>query len=180
MLLDSDIYRYPESLADLKKELDMIYGQIKVVEGLEHARARLAARPCLDSNTLAKCEIFIRCINDDTNPRFGLEVSKLDLNELAFCSISFEERRLKTVVHHFEATSIKKYMKKTQVTCLDRPEVMRRLKRLSSACVGSLFHDLFNSTQRKGSTIECASRPDEYVGDGKAMSSFNLQRYGYH
>ncbi|RAK96294.1 uncharacterized protein BO80DRAFT_229423 [Aspergillus ibericus CBS 121593] len=59
------------------------------------------------SPILLKCDVFIRHANESTpGSNFDLEICKLSLDELAFCSISFEDRRLKHVVHHFKTANI--------------------------------------------------------------------------
>lgn len=93
-----------------------------------------------------KCFAFIRSINDnahDTN--FDSEVRKLSLDELAFCSIRFEERRLNPVIPCFKASNIREYMVKAQVSCLDRPEIFKRLKRLSAQSEGKPFYEIYNT-----------------------------------
>ena len=89
------------------------------------------------------------CINENINTLFVSEVRKLDLNELAFCSISFEPRRLRSIIHHFRAIDIRRYMSKMKVTCLDRPEVMTRLKNLSASLSGSDAHVIFREAQKR-------------------------------
>lgn len=145
MIYDFDIYSHPESANEVKKELEFFSGQVKIVEGLEHARDRLAKRKSLDYNTLLKCDAFIRCVNNDGD--FQLEVRKLSLDELAFCCISFEERRLKSVALYFKASNIRAYMKKARVSCLERPEIFRRLKRLSDESEVNTFREIYMATQ---------------------------------
>jgi hypothetical protein len=166
MIYDFDIYSHPELLIEAKKELDILHEQIKIVEGLEHARARIAATRTrsLDSNTLSKCDAFVRSINNNaSSTNFNLEVHKLSLDELAFCSISFEERRLKSVIHHFKASEVQTYMKKTQISCLDRPEIFRRLKRLYAESEGKPFQEVFTAAHEEHN--RCL-RPGSTESDG--------------
>ncbi|KAJ9480893.1 hypothetical protein VN97_g12628 [Penicillium thymicola] len=146
MLYDFDIYSHPEALSEVKNELAYLNGQIKIIEGLEHASIRMAKKKSLDSNTLSKCDVFMGRMNHDTpDDDFDLEVRKLSLDELAFCSISFEERRLRSVTPWFKASNIRTYMEKTKVTCLNRPEIFSRINRLSaiSMVMGKRFHSIY-------------------------------------
>lgn len=126
---------------------EILNEQLKVVEGLQHARSRLTATRSLESNTLSKCYVFVHYTNNSApGSNFNLEVRKLSLDELAFCSISFEERRLKSVIHHFKATDIRTYMTTTGVSCLDRSEIFIRLKRLSTESEGKPFHEVYTAS----------------------------------
>ena len=131
----------------MSNQLPTLKAQIKIVEGLEHAKARLAATNPLDSNTLSKCEVFMRYVNDAPDSNFGVEVRRLSLHELAFCSISFEERRLKSVVRYFAASNIRAYMTQSRVSCLNRREIFTRLKRLSGESKGKLFHEVYTKLE---------------------------------
>lgn len=169
MIYEFDLYNHPESTTAVKNELKILNEQIKVIEGLEHARARLGARRSLESNTLSKCDVFTCCVNNSTpGSNFDLEVRKLSLDELAFCSISFEERRLKSVIHHFKASNIRTYMTTSRVSCLDRPEIFTRLKRLSAQSEGKPFHEVYTATNAEHSN-SLQSGPielDEQMDDG--------------
>ncbi|TQB68884.1 hypothetical protein MPDQ_002657 [Monascus purpureus] len=146
MIFDIDVYDHPETSAFLKDELSLLNEQIRIVEGLEHARARLLAKSSLEYNTLSKCDVFMRYANESTpGSNFDLEIRKLSLDELAFCSISFEDRRLKHVVHHFKAANIRKYMTTTHVSCLERQEIFRRLNRLCAESEGKPFKEIYSS-----------------------------------
>ena len=91
--------------------VDSLKTQLRIVEGFEHAKSRLEATDHLDGNTLAKCHVFVRYVNESTpDSNFYLEVSKLSLDEVAFCSISFEERRLKCIVDSFKALHVQTNM----------------------------------------------------------------------
>jgi environmental stress-induced protein Ves len=85
-----------------KKELMILREQVKTAEGLEHARARLAAKSYLDYNILTRLCV-VSTIMHVVVSNFDLEVRKVSLEELAFCFINFEERRLKSVIHHWLA-----------------------------------------------------------------------------
>jgi hypothetical protein len=163
----------------VKNQLKTLNAQIKIVEGLEHARARLAATLSLDSNTLSKCDVFMRYVNSAPDSSFGLEVRKLNLDELVFCSISFEERRLKSAVHHFAASNIRAYMTKSRVSCLGRPEILTRLRRLSAESEGKLFHKVYTALQAAHhSSLNSASvESDGHLSDGMCYTSHNGKRY---
>lgn len=153
MIYYFDLYNHPESSTAVKNELNILNEQVKIVKGLEHARARLAATRLLESNTLSKCNVFMRFINNSApGSNFDLEVRKLDLDELAFCSISFEERRLKSVIHHFKASNIRTYITAARVSCLDRPEIFTRLKRLSAESEGKPFNQVYTALHRVHNT----------------------------
>jgi len=148
MIDELDLYTHPDATADIKNALKVLNEQIKIVEGLEHAKARLESTSSLDSNTLSKCNVFVRHVNNCTaGSSFDSEVRKLNLAELAFCSISFEERRLKSVAGHFAASNIQAYITTSRVSCLDRPEVFARLKRLSVESTGQRFHEIYTAKQ---------------------------------
>ncbi|KAL2809708.1 hypothetical protein BDW59DRAFT_177131 [Aspergillus cavernicola] len=147
MIYDFDLYNHPESSTDVKNQLKILNEQLKIVEGLQHARSRLTATRSLESNTLSKCNVFVHYVNNSTpGSNFNLEVRKLGLDELAFCSISFEERRLKSVIHHFKASDIRTYMTTTGISCLDRSEIFTRLKHLSTKSEGKPFHEVYTAS----------------------------------
>ncbi|KAI2791735.1 hypothetical protein POX_c04612 [Penicillium oxalicum] len=171
MLCDFDIFSHPESLPRLREELRILNEQIKIVQGLEHAKTRLAARASLDSNTLAKCDVFVRYINDNKSVNFNSEVRKLNLDELAFCSISFEERRLKSVAFHFKACSIRTYMTKAQVSCLDRPDIMRRLRRLSTESERNIFLELYMAAEEAAQDVHGNSLQLDAVSDEQMIDA---------
>ncbi|KAI9039869.1 uncharacterized protein KD926_008970 [Aspergillus affinis] len=169
MIIDIDLFNHPASTIDVKNELKILSEQVKIVEGLEHARARLAATRLLESNTLSKCNVFVRTFNNSApGSNFDLEVRKLGLDELVFCSISFEERRLKSVVDYFMSSNIRTYMTKAQISCLDRTEIFTRLQRLSDESIGTPFYTVYTAlhavhiTLRQLDTIE----PKEQMGNG--------------
>ncbi|KAJ5454935.1 hypothetical protein N7530_012704 [Penicillium desertorum] len=166
-IYDFNLYAHPESLNEIKKELTILREQVKIVEGLEHARARLAATVSLDSNTLSKCSAFIRCVNDNAfKPEFATELRKLSWDGLAFCSISFEERRLQYVVRHLRASDIQTYMRNAVVSCLDRPEISKRLNRLSAASQGKPFHAFYTASLESVYT-----GADDQMDDGKSSQT---------
>ncbi|KIW35807.1 uncharacterized protein PV06_11848 [Exophiala oligosperma] len=139
----NDLFVHPESLRDVQKALGY---QIKMVEALEHAKDRLSKTKSLDANTLAKCGVFVQHVNrSDTPNNFYSEVSKLNLNELAFSLISFEDRRLKTLLDSFKASDIRKYVEKQQIQCLHRSEIFTRIKFILSACEGSRFDAIYRT-----------------------------------
>ncbi|KAJ6027478.1 uncharacterized protein N7446_003930 [Penicillium canescens] len=167
-IYDFDLYNHPECLNEVKKELTILSEQIKIVEGLEHARARLAATRSLDSNTLSKCDVFMRCVNDNAfKPDFALELRKLSWDGLAFCSISFEERRIRYLVRHLKASDIRTYMKNVGVSCLDRPEVSTRLNRLSAESQGKPFHEYYTTIHKEHhvSLASASAEPDDQMDD---------------
>lgn len=171
MKFDIDLYSHPESSAFLKQQLSLLNEQIKIVEGLEHARARLLATTSLDSNTLSKCNVFMRYANESTSgSSFDLEVRKLSLDELAFCSISFEDRRLRSVVHHFKAANIRKFMTTTHVSCLERPEILTRLNRLCAESAGKPFNEIYSSAYMvyRNSLAKGSKKSDE-MNDGMVV-----------
>jgi hypothetical protein len=148
----NDLFVHPESLSDVKKTLDY---QIKMVEALEHAKDRLSKTKSLDSNTLAKCAVFIQYVNrSNTTSNFCSEVSKLSLNELAFSLISFEERRLKTILDLFKASDIRKYVEKQKIKCLHRSEIFTRIKHILSGCEGSRFDDIYGAVLQTRNSSE--------------------------
>ncbi|RAK98698.1 uncharacterized protein BO80DRAFT_151330 [Aspergillus ibericus CBS 121593] len=171
MIYDFDLYNHPESFTHVKNELKTLNAQIRIVEGLEHAKARLAATRSrsLESNTLSKCNVFMHYVNKSAaGSNFDLEIRKLNLNELAFCSISFEDRRLKSVIHHFKAANIRTYMTTTRISCLDRPEIFTRLKRLSAESEGKPFQEIYSSVYalHKESLQKGSMQLDEQMDDG--------------
>jgi len=148
----NDLFVHPESLSDVKKTLDY---QIKMVDALEHAKDRLSKTKSLDSNTLAKCGVFIQYVNrSNTTSNFCSEVSKLSLNELAFSLISFEERRLKTILDLFKASDIRKYVEKQKIKCLHRSEIFTRIKHILSGCEGSRFDDIYGAVLQTRNSSE--------------------------
>ncbi|KAI3342007.1 hypothetical protein F4824DRAFT_447830 [Ustulina deusta] len=147
MIRDLNLFTHPEALGEVRR----LNEQIKIVEGLEHARARLKSTKSLDSNTLSKCGAFVRHVNNSApSDAFFREVAKLSLDELGYCSISFEERRLKSVGSRLKASDIQAYMVASGVSCLSRREIWIRLKRLSRESEGKPFHDLFIAAQSAG------------------------------
>jgi len=146
MIHNIDLFTHPETLGDVKSTVEILHEQIKIVEGLEHAKDRLATTRSLESNTLSKCNVFVRYVNETSrHNNFYLEVSKLSLDELAFSSISFEERRLKTLLDSFKASDIRDYMKTQNVSCLDRSEIFTRLTNILAQCKGSQFDEIYTA-----------------------------------
>jgi len=153
----------------LKNEVKILSEQIKIIEGLEHAKARLAVTSSLESNTLSKCDVFMRYVNSSPyDSGFYLEVCKLSLDELAFSSISFEERRLKSIVYSFTASAIRDYMTSSQVLCLNRPEIFTRLRHLSNKTKGTPFHEVYMTAQSVHGipTKSALIQSDEQINDG--------------
>ncbi|KAJ6437978.1 phospholipase A2 protein family [Purpureocillium lavendulum] len=66
MINELDLYTHPDATVDIKNALKVLHEQVKIVEGLEHARARLESTSSLDSNTLSKCNVFVRHVNNCT------------------------------------------------------------------------------------------------------------------
>ncbi|KAK7894614.1 hypothetical protein LTR67_006376 [Exophiala xenobiotica] len=146
MILINDLFVNPENLGDVKEMMKTMEYRIKMVEALEHAKRRLSETTTLDSNTLSKCSTFISYVNkSDAVSNFNLEVSKLNLNELAFTLISFEERRLKTLLELFKATDVKKYVQKQNINCLHRREIFTRIRSHLTKCKGSRFDHLYGA-----------------------------------
>ncbi|KAL4946482.1 hypothetical protein BDV06DRAFT_182617 [Aspergillus oleicola] len=75
MIYDFDLYNHPESSTDVKNQLKIPNEQLKIVEGLQHARSRLTATRSLESNTLSKCNVFVHYVNNSApGSNFNLEV----------------------------------------------------------------------------------------------------------
>lgn len=151
----SDLLMYPEKL-DAAKELFNYH--IKLIQALEHAKDRLSKTKPLDSNTLAKCRVFIQHVNHAS--KFSSEVSKLSLNELAFASISFEERRLIMIVDAFKASDIRKYVRIHKIRCLHRSEIFTRIRYLLSCHKGSRFEEIYEALF----PVNNSSEPTTYEG----------------
>lgn len=79
-----------------------------------------------------------------TASNFFSEVSKLSLNELIFALISFEGRRLKTLIDLFKASDIKTYVEKQNINCLHRSEIFTRINYYMSQIDGNGFGDIFS------------------------------------
>ena len=79
MACNLDLYQQPELLGAAKCLVDNLTRQIRIVEGFEHARSRLERTTQLESNTLTKCNVFVRYVNEGApDSNFYLEVSRLN------------------------------------------------------------------------------------------------------
>ncbi|KAH7114119.1 hypothetical protein EDB81DRAFT_601848, partial [Dactylonectria macrodidyma] len=74
-----------------------------------------------------RCLVFVRAINYKVSENFSSEVKKLSLEELFFCSISFDERQMPLIRESFKALHIRQYMKSQNVTCINQHGIRRRL-----------------------------------------------------
>lgn len=165
-----DVLEHPETLGRVRESLHILKAQIKVAEALEHAKDRLTKARPLDSNTLSKCNVFIHYVNQaEVQSNFSLEVSKLSLNELVFSSISFEERRLKTLLDSFRASDVEKYVRRQNLSCIDRSEIFTRFGNILAGCKGSRFDEIYKAlVQSKGDPLES----ERYIHVGMCSARF--------
>ena len=169
MICDIDLFTYPENLDDAKNIVKLLSDQINNVEALEHAKDRLAKTPRLDSHTLAKCGVFVHYFNQSAlSSHFYLEVSELSLNELAFMAICFTETRLQGLLDSFKASDLRTYVEKQKVSCLQRPEILARLKNLSARFKESNFARLYEFVRGKTQPSD-EPEPKTAVNDHEAF-----------
>jgi hypothetical protein len=159
MLFVLDPFTNPEKVDDVQKSIDILEYRLRVFNALEHTKTRLS-KAILESNTLAKCGVFIRHFNA-AHPasNFRSEVAKLNRNELMYALISFEDRRLKKILDLFQASDIKKYIEKQDITCVHRSEISTRVKYILAGCEGSPFSDIYEAA--------CAVDSDAAMDEGK-------------
>ena len=104
MACNLDLYRRPKLLGGAKTLVNNIETQIKMVERFYYVKTRLENTDSLDGNAFTKCAVFVRYFNESAgDSNFCIEALKLSLDELAFCFISFTDRRLKLVLSSFKA-----------------------------------------------------------------------------
>ena len=178
-----DLFSHPKTLGDVKKAVEILNQQMKIVEALEHAKDRLAKTTTLESNTLLKCNVFIRYVNEASpHSNFYLEVSKLNLEELAFASISFEDRRLKTLLDSFKAEDISKYIRGQKISCLDRSEIFTRIKNMLARCKGGKFDEIYKAlaqltTNPTGSDVQMNDGIEKQITTSKASANLSSRSF---
>ncbi|KJK74210.1 hypothetical protein H634G_10583 [Metarhizium anisopliae BRIP 53293] len=175
-----DLFRHPELLDDAAKLIESLEYQKRVVECFQRTKKHLETQ-LLESNVLKKCATFIAAAESSaTGSNFLLEVSKLTLDELGFCSISFDDRRLKMVQHSFKASHVRAYMMSQRVSCINHREIFRRL---TFYCNGKndKFLKIYDSAKKadeievsaQGETLatEFAARKKRHLGSPARSSS---------
>lgn len=162
----SNLFTYPEKLGEAEKYMDALQYQIKMVEALERTRQRLSNTTVLSSRTLDHCLTFMQYVNTTIN--FSNEVAKLSLNELRFAAISFEGRRLKSLLNLFKASDVKKYVDMQNINCLHRSEISTRINYYLLKLDGNRFANIYsNAKTLSGSDMVL------YEGRIKLESSLN-------
>lgn len=122
-----DLFRHPDKLDDVTRLIKVLETQKKIVQAFEHT-ANLLQSPHLHSRVLGNCSYFINAINASAiSSNFYIEVSKLNLWELAFCAISFGEKRLQAILDDFRASDLTSYMGARGISSGHRTEIFRRL-----------------------------------------------------
>lgn len=150
-----DLFRHPELLSDVANLILDLQNQSRIVACFEHAKSQLRS-PLLGSNDLNKCAAFIQALNDGTDKdNFYMEVSKLNLEELAFSSISFSERQLKMVRRCFKASDVEAYVRSQRVSCIERQEIFKRLNFYCKE--GGAFQKLYASARQAAKSTDANS-----------------------
>lgn len=145
MVFVSNLFAHPEKLGEARKCLDILRYQIKMFEALEPGKQRLSKTSVLNLGMLDNCLTFMQYV--DTEVNFSYEVSKLSLNELIFAIISFEGKRLKTLLDLFKASDVKKYIEKENINCLRRSEIFKRINYYMPKLGGRRFVDIYENAK---------------------------------
>ncbi|KJZ78741.1 hypothetical protein HIM_02132 [Hirsutella minnesotensis 3608] len=112
-----NIFRRPDTVQEVVILIRNLENQQRMLSAFQKAATRLRA-PTLDTNVLKKCTEFIRAV--DAGPEssvFVLEVAKLSLDELAFCSIAIGGKRLCLIRESFRACYVRAFMESQKVSC---------------------------------------------------------------
>ncbi|KIV81293.1 hypothetical protein PV11_03489 [Exophiala sideris] len=182
MAFISNLFAHPEKLNDVRKSVEILQYQIKMVEALEHGKQRLLKSTTLHSSVLGNCLPFMQYVNKaHTASNFFSEVSNLSLNELIFAMISFEGRRLKTLIDLFKASDIKTYVEKQNINCLHRSEIFTRINYYMSQTDGNGFGDIYSRAKSSSESIIMMDEdpePETGAEDSNAFKLLGVHREG--
>ncbi|KAK1996457.1 hypothetical protein LX36DRAFT_658557 [Colletotrichum falcatum] len=128
MATNIDLFEHPELLNPAKEMVRVLQVHACMVEDLESTKEKLA-KGKLNSNTLGKCRDIIEFVNElEERDNFVVELSRLSLDEIAFVSICFSTRRLKTIHQDFRASRIQTYMRSQSINTSIRAEIHKRIE----------------------------------------------------